>query len=98
MATDGGLIRTKGKVYAEQNHSKTCFADGTLSTGGLVKAIGINRVEVATKNKKFIVVTDNYGHTQLLEVPVGEDGYNKLLFLSSTGLIWVDRPGEGGVV
>lgn len=92
MATDGKQIRSKDKVYGEQNHSKTCKTSDNLLSGSLVKAGGPQSLARHTITTKGIIVTDALGNISFLAVPSGAAGYNKLLAVDASGnLTWVDK-------
>ena len=95
MATDGGQSRTKGKLLAEQNHSRTVTTTDVL-TSGRVMVSGENntivRHPLATATGYGILITDAAGNASFLAVPSGPAGYNKLLAVLSDGTLgWIDR-------
>lgn len=92
MATDGGQIRTKNKVYGEQNHSMTCTTSGTLTPLNYVISNGNKTLTILPTNKKGILIVDSSGKAFFHPVPDGEAGYNKLLATDAYGnLTWVDK-------
>ena len=100
MATDGGQIRVAstlggaipGKVYGEQNHSRTVTSSNILTQDKCIVASGIQNLALHLANKKGILITDINGNATFLEVPEGAAGYNKLLGTDANGnLTWIDR-------
>jgi hypothetical protein len=92
MATDGGQIRTNSKIYAEQNHSKTCTTSDIMTSGKCIVANGAKAFTLHIANKKGILITDAKGNATFIAVPEGSAGYNKLLSTDAKGdLTWIDK-------
>lgn len=92
MATDGGQIRTNSKIYAEQNHSKTCTTSDIMTSGKCIVASRAKVFAPHVANRKGVLITDANGNAAFIAVPEGSAGYNKLLSTNVNGnLIWIDK-------
>jgi len=90
--TDGGKIVVKGKVVAEQNHSKTCLATNVLSMNCLLVAEASKSLAKLLAAKKGVLITGANGNATFIQVPSGDAGKNKILATdANSNLVWVDQ-------
>ena len=96
MATDGGQIRIKDKVLAEQNHSKTCTSPNSMIDGKLIIGNNLRTLKPYLEtNKRGIIFLTTTETVSFLQVPDGEAGYYKLLGTDQYGnLTWLDQEEE----
>lgn len=92
MKTDGGVIIVNGVKRGTQNHSREVKTDDTLTAGALVVSVAPDKVKTIGAGITGIVYTDRTGNVQILPVPPGIAGHNKLLATGNKNqLVWVDR-------